>query len=209
MIKLETVLFRCQFKHLYDVFFSVLVIPVEPFKVFCVLLVHKISGWNDMFVISPWHQFCRREEPVCVWSKVSNARSIRCFWCHQNAAWKRKLHKLCLKWNTSNYGIVRSNWTRQSMARRTTIDNVTPSGKDVFPSSRHESFQAAWVANRRDQSGRFTGLKSPRSAVGKRFYRFVILSQVVSSAVGMVKWMFGLSFASYIPPPLCFAILGS
>ena len=49
------------------------------------------------------------------------------------------------------------------------FDNVTQSGEDVFPSSRHESFPAARLANRRDQSGRFTSLKSSKSAVSKRF----------------------------------------
>ena len=69
-------------------------------------------------------------------------------------------------------GIVPSNWSKQGTARWTTRDNVTPSGRISSPPvvTNHSPF--AWMANMRDQPGRFTGLKSPRSAGSKRFLSF-------------------------------------
>ena len=81
--------------------------------------------------------------------------------------------------------------------------------KDIFPSSRHESFPVCMSGKPERSIRSFHLFEIVKVGLSKRFYRFMTQGQVVSSAVGMVKRMFGLSFASYIPLPLCFAILGS
>ena len=81
--------------------------------------------------------------------------------------------------------------------------------KDIFPSSRHESFPVCMSGKPERSIRSFHRVEIAKVGLSKRFYRFMTQGQVGSSIIGMAKGMFGLSFASYIPLLLRFAFLGS